>query len=100
MSLLTMTLRAVMAAALTAPIVFAQGGLQLSVVEGQGAENSIQKTVGAPIVVELRDGSGAPIPQAEITFQSPTDGASATFSGPRTPQRPGPTSKAEQKPRS
>ncbi|MCB1018719.1 MAG: carboxypeptidase regulatory-like domain-containing protein [Acidobacteria bacterium] len=81
MSIPTLTLRALLAALLTTPLVLAQGGLQLSVVEGQGAENSIEKNLGAAIVVELRDGSGAPIPQAEITFQSPADGASVTFFG-------------------
>ena len=69
------------AAALLVPCLSAQSGLQLSVIEGQEAQNPIDKGIGAPIVVELRDGAGAPVPRAEVTFRSPSDGPSATFFG-------------------
>ena len=59
----------------------AQSGLQIAVIEGQGAENSIETSIGAPVVVELRDAAGTPIPQAEVIFKSPNDGPSATFFG-------------------
>ena len=59
----------------------AQQAAQIVVVEGAGAESSIERGVGSPVVVELRDASGAPVPQAEVTFRSPADGPSATFFG-------------------
>lgn len=59
----------------------AQQASQIVVVEGEGAQSSIEKGVGAPLVVELRDASGAPVPRAEVTFRSPAQGPSATFFG-------------------
>jgi hypothetical protein len=72
---------AVLLAALASSSLFAQGGARITVVEGQGADLSIDMSVAAPIIVELRDGSGAPIPRAEVIFKSPSDGPSATFFG-------------------
>ena len=69
------------AASLVSPAALAQSGLQMTVVEGQDAQNAIEKGVGAQIVVEVRDASGAPVPRAEVTFQTPATGPSATFFG-------------------
>lgn len=59
----------------------AQQVAQIVVVEGEGAESSVEKALGPPLTVELRDASGNPIPRAEVTFRSPAEGPSATFFG-------------------
>jgi hypothetical protein len=66
---------------LTVCLAAAAPAQQIVVVEGEGAQSAIEKPVAPPLVVELRDASGAPIPRAEVTFRSPTDGPSATFFG-------------------
>jgi len=59
----------------------AQQVAQIVVVEGQGAESSIEEGAGAPLAVELRDAAGNPVPRAEVTFRAPVEGPSATFFG-------------------
>jgi hypothetical protein len=59
----------------------AQGGPQIAVIQGEGAQRPIQQGAGQPIIVELRDASGAPIPRAEVVFRAPVSGPSATFFG-------------------
>ncbi len=59
----------------------AQQGLQIAVVEGDGAQSSIEQSVAPALIIEVRDDAGAPVPRAEVTFRSPVDGPSATFFG-------------------
>ena len=53
--------------------------LQIVVVEGQGAINNARTHTGREPVVEVRDGSDAPVVGAVVTFQAPATGPSAVF---------------------
>ncbi len=60
---------------------WAQTGLSIAVVAGEGGVNDIdQRTVIDP-VVEVRDAQGQPVPGAIVTFQSPSAGPSVLFYG-------------------
>lgn len=72
---------AVVALLLQASPALAQSGLTIAVIQGQDAQSSIEKSTAAPIVIELRDAAGAPVPRAEVVFKSPNDGPTATFFG-------------------
>jgi hypothetical protein len=53
--------------------------LQIVVVEGQGAINNARTHTGRDPVVEVHDGTDAPVAGAVVTFQAPATGASAVF---------------------
>jgi len=57
----------------------ASGGLNVVVVEGQGAINNARTHTGHDPVIEVRDDAGAPVAGAVVTFQAPAMGASAVF---------------------
>ena len=58
--------------------------LRISVVEGQGAVNSIQRKAGGPIVVEVRDETGRIVPAARVQFSTPASGPSGQVEGSHT----------------
>jgi len=57
-----------------------KGPLQIIVIEGQDGVNILKKKRAVQPVVEVRDGRNTPISGASVTFSSPTDGPSLTFS--------------------
>ena len=54
-------------------------GLQITVVEGQGAINNARAHTAREPVVEVRDQDGAPVNGAVVTFQTPASGPSGLF---------------------
>ena len=58
--------------------------LKISIVEGQGAVNSIRKKAGGPIVVEVRDETGRIVPAARVQFSTPSSGPSGQVEGSHT----------------
>src|SRR5690349_18718220 len=54
-------------------------GLQVVIVEGQGAINNSRTHMGREPVVEIRDLNNAPISGAVVTFQAPATGPSVIF---------------------
>ncbi|MBI1353763.1 MAG: hypothetical protein GC160_05400 [Acidobacteria bacterium] len=84
---MTAPARQALAAALAAlllapPTVFGQsGGLQVEVVAGQGGSNDVNTRAYVEPVVEVKDGQGRPVADAEVTFRAPAQGPSVTFYG-------------------
>jgi hypothetical protein len=66
----------------TAPPAGAPGPktLQIAVLQGEGARNSILAGTSTPPLVEVRDQSGKPVAGAEVTFRLPASGPSGVFS--------------------
>ena len=58
--------------------------LRISIVEGQGAVNSIRDKIGGPIVVEVRDETGRIVPAARVQFSTPSSGPSGEVEGSHT----------------
>ncbi len=58
--------------------------LQISIVEGQGAVNSIRKKAGGPITVQVRDETGRIVPAARVQFSTPNTGPSGQVEGSHT----------------
>src|SRR4051794_34030597 len=56
-----------------------QRPLQISVLEGEGSFNDIQKGLARSPVVEVKDESGRAVENAQVVFQLPEMGASGTF---------------------
>ena len=54
--------------------------LQIAVLQGEGARNSILAGTSTPPLVEVRDQSGKPVAGAEVTFRLPASGPSGVFS--------------------
>ena len=54
--------------------------LQITVLQGEGARNSILAGTSTPPLVEVRDQSGKPVAGAEVTFRLPASGPSGVFS--------------------
>lgn len=59
-------------------------GLEINVLEGEGAINNIRTHSGHDPVVEVRDRSGAPVVSASVTFQIPVNGPGGTFATSQT----------------
>lgn len=57
------------------------GGIQIQVVEGDGAVNDIRTREVVEPVVQVLDAEGQPVAGASVTFQSPVSGPSVTFYG-------------------
>ena len=57
----------------------AQGGLQIVVVEGQGARNVTSQIAARPIVVRIQDANNRPVAGATVIFSAPQSGASGDF---------------------
>jgi hypothetical protein len=55
--------------------------LKVLVVKGEGAFNSVKLKEAQPLIVEVRNDSGRPIPGAHVSFTLPFSGPSGTFSG-------------------
>jgi hypothetical protein len=53
--------------------------ISIQVIAGQGAINNISRGTAFAPVVEVEDQSGKPVPDANVTFNLPSMGASATF---------------------
>ena len=60
------------------------GKLKINVLAGQGAVNNILQGVAAQPAVEVVNEANAPVAGAEVTFETPAEGAGATFFGTRT----------------
>jgi hypothetical protein len=58
--------------------------LKVSIVEGQGAVNSITHKVGGPIVVEVRDERDRIVPAARVQFSTPRSGPTGQVEGRHT----------------
>lgn len=56
-------------------------GMQINVLEGEGAINNVRTHTGHDPVVEVRDPAGNAIAGANVTFQLPGSGPGATFAG-------------------
>jgi hypothetical protein len=56
-------------------------GIQLNVLEGEGAINNVRTHTGHDPLVEVRDQSGTPVAAVSVTFQLPGSGAGGTFAG-------------------
>ena len=69
------------AAVLAAPVGWAQEGLHIRVLAGEGGINNIDQRVVVEPVIEVQDAEGRPIPKAMVTFSSPSTGPSVTFFG-------------------
>jgi hypothetical protein len=54
--------------------------IRMSVVEGEGAFNNIQRGLARNVTVEVRDLDNRAVQGAEVTFKLPMDGAGARFS--------------------
>ena len=66
---------------LAVPATWAQEGLQIQVLSGEGGINNIDRRVVVEPIVEVQDAAGKPIPKAVVTFRSPSTGPSVTFFG-------------------
>jgi hypothetical protein len=77
------TLAALLAAALLLPgsLTAQVDPIQLQVVEGQAATNSIETGEAVEPVVEVRDAQGRPVSGLKVTFRSPKAGPSVLFYG-------------------
>src|SRR5436305_227835 len=58
-----------------------QGGVNIRVLEGDRAINSIKLGRGHDLVVQVVNAAGEPVVGAAVTFLLPASGASGTFSG-------------------
>jgi hypothetical protein len=58
-----------------------KGTLKVTVVEGEGAKNSIRSRTATAPVVEVKDASDKPVVGAEVVFALPMVGPSGTFNG-------------------
>jgi hypothetical protein len=58
-----------------------QPGLQISVLDGEGAINYVDTRLGAAPVVQVLDMQGEPVAGAEVRFNAPTTGPTVTFFG-------------------
>lgn len=81
--MLRSSVSALLAAALALPgVLGAQSDpLRIQVIEGQGAENTIETGDAVEPVVEVSDAQGRPAVGVEVTFRSPAVGPSVTFFG-------------------
>src|ERR1022692_324433 len=61
--------------------------LKILVLEGEDGKNSIKARVGVPILVEIQDSQGRPLPGAPVIFQLPATGPSGSFPGGALAQR-------------
>jgi hypothetical protein len=57
------------------------GGLTITVIQGSGATNYIQKKHATQPVVEVRDEANQPVSGADVVFQLPTVGPGGSFDG-------------------
>jgi len=57
----------------------AQGGLQIVVVDGQGARNITSQIAARPIVVRIQDANNRPVGGATVIFSAPQSGPSGDF---------------------
>lgn len=64
-----------------ASLLWAQGGLQLTVLTGDGVTNYADTGEAVAPVVQVLDAQGNPLPEAEVSFTSPLTGPSVTFYG-------------------
>lgn len=58
-------------------------GLNIRIIEGQGAINNVRTRTARVPVIEVRDGQNMPISGASVTFQTPFAGPGATFGSER-----------------
>jgi hypothetical protein len=63
------------------------GGLDISILKGEGGRNSIKSRTGVPIEIEVRDKQDKPVVGAQVIFQLPSTGASGSFPGGRLQER-------------
>ena len=61
------------------PAAAGSSSLSVSVVEGEGAVNTIGQGTSHQVVVRVQDAKGAPVEDAVVTFLLPADGPSGTF---------------------
>src|SRR5215470_9009915 len=57
----------------------AQGGLRITIVEGEGAINNIRQRVNRDPIVQVEDDNRRPVAGAIVTFFLPDSGPSGTF---------------------
>jgi hypothetical protein len=55
--------------------------LKILVLEGEGGRNTVKPRVGVPILIEVQDSQGRPLPGASVIFQLPAAGPSGSFPG-------------------
>ena len=68
-----------------APLPNAGGGLNLVILEGEGAINNVKQRTSRETIVQVEDGNHKPVAGAVVVFLLPDDGPSGTFvSGSRT----------------
>jgi len=60
-----------------------QDGLNIRIVDGQGAINNVRTHTARAPVIEVRDQKNVPVSGASVTFQAPATGPSATFGSER-----------------
>jgi hypothetical protein len=53
----------------------------LVIVSGDNQNTTVNTAFGSPLVVEVRDQYGNPVPNVNVTFTAPSSGASALFAG-------------------
>lgn len=58
-----------------------QGTLKISVIEGEGARNSIRNRSAVSPIVEVKDTADKPVAGAEVVFQLPLAGPGGVFNG-------------------
>jgi hypothetical protein len=58
-------------------------GLNIRIIEGQGAINNVRTRTARAPVIEVRDGQNMPISGASVTFQTPFAGPGAAFGSER-----------------
>lgn len=55
--------------------------LKINVLAGEGSANNVSRRLAAAPVVEVTDDAGKPVSGAQVTFETPRTGPSATFFG-------------------
>lgn len=60
-----------------------QDGLNIRVIDGQGAINNVRTHTARAPVIEVRDQKNLPVSGASVTFQAPSTGPGATFGSAR-----------------
>jgi hypothetical protein len=68
----------------------------VSVISGSGQTTTVGTAFGAPLVVEVTDAYGNPVPGASVAFVAPASGASAALAG--SPATTGPDGRASATP--
>jgi hypothetical protein len=54
-------------------------GLKIAVIDGENGRNDVRTKSATPLVVEVQDATGKPVPNAEVVFQLPWSGPGGVF---------------------